>query len=395
MDLRLSFCGVEFPDPFTLAASPSTGTGEMVERAFDAGWSSAVLKTMAVEREEVNLVYPMIVGLDHEGERLLGMENIDLISDRPLKEWEQDIERLKKRYPKNVVIASIMASSKEDWQEAARRVEGAGADMIECSFSCPHGMPERGMGSVIGQNAELTERTASWVKQAVKIPVVIKLTPNVTDIVDIARAVKRSGADGVCAINTVKALVGIDIETMKVIPSVAGLSTYGGYSGPPIKPIALKCVAEIAKNVEIDISGVGGVTTWQDAVEFMLAGARNVQLCTAVMKWGYSIIEDLIDGLSYYLESKGMTSPEGLVGKSLPNITRHEELSRDYRVVAHIDEEICLRDGRCYVACRDGGHQAIKVSEDRLPHIDEDRCVGCGLCVSVCPVRGCLTLRER
>ncbi|HEC83470.1 MAG TPA: NAD-dependent dihydropyrimidine dehydrogenase subunit PreA, partial [Firmicutes bacterium] len=380
---------------FTLAASPSTGTGEMVERAFDVGWTSAVLKTMAVEREEVNLVYPMIAGLDHTGERLLGMENIDLISDRSLKDWERDIARLKQRYPKNVVIASIMASSREDWQEAARRVEGAGADMIECSFSCPHGMPERGMGSVVGQNAELTERTARWVKEAVSIPVVIKLTPNVTDIVHIAEAVKKSGADGVCAINTVKTLLGIDIETMRPFPTVAGLSTYGGYSGPPIKPVALKCVAEIAKQVDIDISGVGGVTTWQDAVEFMLVGARNVQICTAVMKWGYRLIEDLIDGLSYYLVSKNLSSPEELVGKSLAYIAKHEDLSRDYRVVAHIDESLCLRDGRCYIACRDGGHEAIKMSEDRLPVVDEDRCLGCGLCTTVCPVRGCITLREK
>jgi len=395
MKLGMKFCGVLFPDPFTLAASPSTGTGEMVERAFDAGWTSAVLKTMAVEREEVRLVYPMIAGLGHQDKRMIGMENIDLISDRGLKEWEADIVRLKKRHPECVVIASIMASSKEDWQEAARRVSGAGVDMIECSFSCPHGMPERGMGSAIGQDTELTERTAAWVKQAASVPVVIKLTPNVTDIARIAGAVKQSGCDGVCAINTVKALIGIDVETMRPIPEVAGLSTYGGYSGAAIKPIALRCVAEIAKAVDIEISGVGGVSSWTDGVEFLLAGARNVQVCTAVMMWGYRIVEDLKEGLGFYLERKGLTSPADLVGKALPFITKHESLSRECKPVARIDESVCLKDDLCFIACRDGGHQAIEIGEGRLPKVDKEKCVGCGLCVSVCPVENCIRLEER
>ncbi len=395
MDLAVQFCGIRFPDPFTLAASPATGTGEMVERAFDIGWTSAVLKTMATEKEIVRLVYPMIAGLDDQNQRLLGMENIDLISDRPLREWEADIARLKRLYPSNIVIASIMASSKEDWQEAARRVEGAGADLIECSFSCPHGMPERGMGSAIGQDAELTERTASWVKQAVRIPVVIKLTPNVTDIVHIARAVQRSGADGVCAINSVKALIGIDIDTMRPIPEVDGFSTYGGYSGTPIKPIALKCVAEIAKQVEIDISAVGGITTWKDGVEFLLIGAKNLQICTSVMKWGLRIIDDLKEGLEFYLESKGYKSPDEIVGKSLKYLTSHESLSREHRVLAEIDEARCLKDGRCFIACRDAGHQAIEFGVDRMPKVNEEKCVGCGLCKAVCPVHECITLRRR
>lgn len=395
MDLRLSFCGVDFPDPFTLAASPVTATGEMVERAFDYGWTSAVLKTMATEREVVRLVFPMIAGLDDQNQRLVGMENIDLISDRPLREWEKDISNLKRRYPRNIVIASIMASSKQDWQEAARRVEGAGADMIECSFSCPHGMPERGMGSAIGQDAELTERTASWVKQAVSIPVVIKLTPNVTDIVHIARAVKRSGADGICAINSVKALIGIDIDTMRPIPSVDGLSTYGGYSGTPIKPIALRCVAEIAKQVEIDISAVGGITTWKDGVEFLLVGAKNLQLCTSVMKWGLRIIDDLKEGLEFYLATKGYKSPSEIVGKSLVYLTSHESLSREYKVLAEIDQTKCLKDGRCYLACLEAGHQAIEFGEDRIPQVSGEKCVGCGLCATVCPVQNCIRLKRR
>ncbi|HVP57767.1 MAG TPA: NAD-dependent dihydropyrimidine dehydrogenase subunit PreA [bacterium] len=395
MSLAIEFCGVKFPDPFTLAASPSTGTGEMVERAFDHGWTSAVLKTMAVEREDVQLVYPMIAGLDCQDKRLFGMENIDLISDRPLKDWEADIKRLKQRYPAAVVIASIMAASQADWQEAARRVEGAGADLVECSFSCPHGMPERGMGAAIGQDPELTERTATWVREAVKVPVVIKLTPNVTDIVAIAMAVKRSGCAGVCAINTVKGLIGVDVETLRPIPSVAGFSTYGGYSGAAVKPVALKCVAEIAKAVDIQISGVGGIYTWQDAVEFLAVGATNVQLCTSVMSLGYRIIEDLKEGLEFYLGRKGFASVGDVVGRALPFIAKHESLSRTYKPVAEIDQAKCLKDDLCYVACRDGGHWAIELGEDRLPRVDREKCVGCGLCTCVCPVRDCITLKER
>jgi dihydropyrimidine dehydrogenase (NAD+) subunit PreA len=267
--------------------------------------------------------------------------------------------------------------------------------MIECSFSCPHGMPERGMGSAIGQNPELTERTAAWVRQAASVPVVIKLTPNVTDITAVAAAVKRAGCDGVCAINTVKALVGVDVETMRALPSVAGRSTYGGYSGAAVKPIALRCVAEIAKAVDIEISGVGGVYTWKDAVEFLLVGARNVQLCTSVMSWGYRIIEDLKEGLGFYLERKGLGSPEALVGRALASITKHENLSRSYKPLARIDERVCLRDDLCHIACRDGGHQAIEIGEGRMPRVDREKCVGCGLCASVCPVAGCITLKER
>jgi dihydropyrimidine dehydrogenase (NAD+) subunit PreA len=394
LNLSTDFCGIGFPDPFTLAASPSTGTGEMVERAFDMGWTSAVLKTMAVEREEVNLVYPMIASLDHEDTRLAAMENIDLISDRPLKEWEKDIGRLKKRFPRNVVIASIMASSREDWQEAARRVAGAGADMIEYSISCPHGMPERGMGSVVGQDPELTERTARWVREAVEVPVMIKLTPNVTDIAACARAVKRSGAEAVCAINSVKALLGVNIDTMCPYPEVAGESTYGGLSGPAVKPIALRCVAEIAGSVDIPVSGVGGISTWRDAVEFMLVGAGNVQLCTAVMHWGFRIIEDLQEGLAHYLASRDFESPGDIVGLALSQLVEHHNLSREHRVVAAIDSDLCLKDGLCYIACRDGGHQAIDVLEDRTPRVDRERCVGCGLCRSVCPVDGCISMER-
>lgn len=392
-DLSLEFCGVKFPDPFTLAAAPPTDSGEMIKRAFDAGWNSAVCKTIAMEKEEVSLVYPMMHSLSFEGRKVMGLENIDLISERHIDKWLPEIVDIKKNFPHKVLIASIMASSKEDWQSLVKMLEQAGIDMIECSFSCPHGMPERGMGSTIGQNPELTERTARWVKEAAaRVPVIIKLTPNITDITASAKAVKRSGADGVCAINTVKGLIGIDLDTFTPYPNVDGKSTYGGYSGAAIKPIALKCISEIAKAVDIPISGVGGVWSWRDAAEFLLAGAGNVQLCTAVMAQGFRIINDLKEGLSDYLDEKGLAIDQ-LIGKALPNITTHEGLSRKHKVRAWIDPDICIKCDLCYNACMDGAHQAIKLNGNRLPEVDPDKCVGCGFCPSVCPA-DCITLKK-
>jgi len=396
VDLSLEFCGVKFPNPFTLAAAPTTDSAEMVARAFEAGWGGAILKTTSVETEVVELVYPMMSGIDLEDKKLMGLQNIDLISERHIDEVEKDVKALKKEFPDKVVAASIMGAKKEDWQELVRRLEAAGVDLIECSFSCPHGMPERGMGSTIGQDPELTERTARWVKEAAKrVPVIIKLTPQIADITAAARAVKRSGADGVCAINTLKSLIGVDLETFIPYPNVGGYSTYGGYSGPAIKPVTLRCVAEIAKSVDIPIAAVGGISTWSDAVEFLLLGATNIQLCTAVMHNGFRIIEDLIDGLTVYLEEKGMKSVKELVGKALPYIVDHSNLSRDYKVVSTVNRETCIKCDVCYIACMDGAHQAIKLDETRIPVIDEDKCKGCGMCETVCPVEECITLKPR
>ncbi len=396
VDLSLEFCGVKFPNPFTLAAAPTTDSAEMVARAFEAGWGGAILKTTSVETEVVELVYPMMSGIDLEDKKLMGLQNIDLISERHIDEVEKDVKALKKEFPDKVVAASIMGAKKEDWQQLVRRLEAAGVDLIECSFSCPHGMPERGMGSTIGQDPELTERTARWVKEAAtRVPIVIKLTPQIADITAAARAVKRSGADGVCAINTLKSMIGVDLETFIPYPNVGGYSTYGGYSGPAIKPVTLRCVAEIAKSVDIPIAAVGGISTWSDAVEFLLLGATNIQLCTAVMHNGFRIIEDLIDGLSVYLEEKGMNSVKELVGKALPYIADHSKLSRDYKVVSTVNRETCVKCDVCYIACMDGAHQAIDLDEMRIPVINEDKCKGCGMCETVCPVEECITLKPR
>lgn len=387
-DISIEYCGVKFPNPYILAAAPPSDKPDMIRRAFEAGWGGAIIKTLSVASEPVSLAYPMMHGLSHRGQPLMGLENIDLISEHHVDEWLPEITKIKKEYPNNILIASIMGSKKEDWQDLVTRLEAAGVDMIECSFSCPHGMPDRGMGSTIGQNPELTERTARWVKEAAKrVPVIIKLTPNITDITGPAQAVKDAGADSVCAINTVKGLLGYNLDTWCPYPEVGGKSTFGGYSGPAVKPVALKCVAEIAKKVDIPITAVGGIWDWRDAVEFFLSGATTVQLCTSVMAQGYRIIDDLCEGLLNYLEQKGLDSLNQLIGKGLPNIVKHEELSRDNHVRSYIDQDLCIRCDLCYVACRDGAHQAIDRLEDRQVKTDPEKCIGCGFCPSVCPVK--------
>lgn len=422
IDLSVEFCGVRFPNPFVLAAAPPTDNADMIARGFDAGWGGAVVKTLGLEHVAVDLVSPMMVGLTYEDKNLIGLENIDLISERKIGEVLEEVADLKKRYPDRVLIVSVMAGNEKDWKEITRRVQAAGADMIECSFSCPHGMPEKGMGSAVGQDANLTYERAKWVVEAAEVPVLIKLTPNVTDMRPIAQRVKDAGAAGVTCINTVKGLIGFDLDSFSPLPSVAGRSTAGGFSGPAIKPIALRFVADVAKDVAIPVAGVGGVVTWRDAVEFLLAGAGIVEVCTAVMRYGYDIVEELIEGLSFYLEDKGLRTPAELVGRGLPNLVGHEALSREHRVVASVDEDLCVGCGACVIACRDGGHQAISFPEpgpgaataaaprnvggdpgaaeartenSRVPAVDDEKCVGCGFCGSVCPVDGCLSMKER
>jgi len=395
VDLSIEFCGIRFDSPFLLAASPCTDDAEMVARAFQAGWAGAVLKTTSVEDTPVDLVYPMIVGLDHEDKRIFGLGNIDLISHHHIDVIEERIRTLKARFPDKIVAASMMAATRENWTAVARRLSRAGADLIECSFSCPQGTLGSKPGFMLGQDPELAGEVTGWVKEgAGPTPVVIKITPQVADIVEVAQAVKEGGADGICASNTIPSLMGIDLETFEPYPRVDGKSTYSGLSGPAIKPITLRVIAEIARHVGIPITGTGGASDWRDAAEFMLVGARTVQFCTAPMHYGYRIIDHLKDGLERYLRSKGMQAAGELVGRSLTHLVNHEELSRTKKVVSRIDSRLCIKDDLCYLACRDGGHQAIELGEDRIPIMDEEKCVGCGLCLSVCPVPGCLRLEE-
>src|SRR5580693_5924188 len=317
-DLRVKFCGVESPNPFWLASGPPTNTAGQVMRAFDAGWGGAVWKTIGEPIVNTSSRYGAV---DYNGTRMMGFTNIELISDRPTEVNVREIAEVKKRYPKNLVIASLMVESKrESWHEMVRRVEGAGADALELNFGCPHGMSERGMGSSVGQVPEYTEMITGWVKEAAKTPVLVKLTPNISDIRMVARAAKRGGADGLSAINTINSITGIDLETLTPRPDVGGRSSHGGYCGPAVKPIALHMIQQVGGDDEsrLPVSGIGGISGWQDAAEFILLGAGSLQVCTAAMHYGFRIVEDMVDGLSNWMDSKGFRTIDDFRGLSLP-----------------------------------------------------------------------------
>ncbi len=386
-DLSIEFCGVKFVNPFLLSAAPPSDDLDMVRAAFEAGWGGAVLKTTSVETEQVDLVYPMMSAIHYDGNRIMGLGNIDLISEHHIDVVEKRAEALKREYPDRVVSVSIMGSKKEEWQTLVKRLEAVGVDIIECSFSCPQGSMGEEPGAMLAQSLDATEQVAGWVKEAAtRCPVVIKITPQVADIVKVARAVKNGGADAICAANTIPSLMGVDVDTFVPYPNVQGKSGYSGLSGPAVKPITLRTLAEISRHVGLPITATGGPVTWKDAVEMMLVGATTVQFCTAVMHYGYDIIEDLCDGLAFYLEDKGFAKPADITGKSLECIVDHPVLSREKKVMSSVIEEKCVKCDLCHIACRDGGHQAITIDpETRVPQFDEERCPGCRLCVTVCP----------
>jgi len=403
-NLSINFAGVKSPNPFWLASGPPTNTGAQVVRAFEAGWGGAVWKTIG---EPITNVSSRLGGLDEGEQRMIGLTNIELISDRPIETNFQEIEEVKKRFPDRAVIASLMFGSRDEWHRMVRRSEDAGADAVELNFGCPHGMCERGMGSAVGQEPRVLREITSWVKEVARIPVLVKLTPNVADIVEPALAAVEAGADGLVLINTVRSLVGVDLERLVPVPAVAGLGTPGGYSGPAVKPIALRMVCDLAreKKITVPISGLGGITMWRDAAEFILLGSTSVQVCTAVMHYGYRIIEDLVEGLSDYLDAKGVSSVDALVGRAARNVTDWGELDQGFKVVADINPDTCVGCQLCYVSCQDGGHSAIHLPGEgspsgsagasRVPRVEETECVGCNLCSLVCPIPGCIKMVER
>ncbi len=391
--LETDFIGLHLENPFLLSAGPSTDALSMARRGLEAGWAGLILKTTSLNTAKVNLAYPMMSRFDSYG-RFAGMGNIDLISIHHIDEVAQRVKILKSAFPHKIIGASIMSDSIDGWRFLARELKAAGADLIECSFSCPQGNMGEDAGKMLAQSEKATEKIAQAVKEAAgDLPVLIKITPQVTDIAAIARAVKSSGCDGVTASNSIPALMGIDIESMVPIPVVGGKSTYSGLSGPAIKPITLRTIAEIARHVpDLPVSGNGGVRNWQDAVELMAVGAGTIQICTAVMLHGFGIIEDLVSGLDNYLECKGYDSVMRIIGLALPHICDHDSLPR-LRPRSRVVESRCVGCGLCYVACRDGGHEAINWNQStRLPKVDVEKCVGCGLCLLLQPVEGCLEL---
>jgi len=404
-DLRVKFCGLESPNPFWLASGPPANTAGQVMRAFDAGWGGAVWKTIG---EPIVNTTSRYGGIDLSGVKVMGFNNIELISDRPVEDNLREIYEVKKRYPKHLVVASLMVESKrESWHEMVRRAEDAGSDALELNFGCPHGMSERGMGSAVGQVPEYTEMITSWVKEAARTPVIVKLTPNVTDITRIAAAGEKGGADALSLINTINSIMGVDLDTFAPRPTVRGKSSHGGYCGPAVKPVALHLVSAVAKKVRIPISGIGGIGYWNDAAEHIALGASTVQVCTAVMHYGFRIVEDMIDGLSQYMDDRGFRTIEDFRGRALPNVVDWGELDLNYKIIAEIHPDLCIGCQLCYVACEDGAHQCIapyQVAGNgkknvhgkgvHVPRIIEEECVGCNLCALVCPVEGCITMKE-
>ena len=403
-DLSINFCGVRSPNPFWLASGPPANTAYQVMRAFDAGWGGAVWKTIG---EPIINTASRYGSIDYKNERMIGLNNIELISDRTVEDNLREIAEVKKRYPKHTVVASLMVESKrETWHDIVRRAEDAGADLLELNFGCPHGMSERGMGAAVGQVPEYATMITGWVKEVARTPVIVKLTPNVTDIAHMALAAKLGGADAVSLVNTFNSLVGVDLDTYVPRPVVGGYSSHGGYCGPAVKPIALHMVSSVANHpqVSIPISGIGGIGNWRDAVEFMLLGATSVQVCTAAMHYGFRIVEDMIEGLSNYLSEKNLSSPMELVGKSVSKVQDWGNLDLNYKVIAKIDAEKCIGCNLCYIACEDGAHQCITAAPrpagdlrdgalaKHVPHVIEEECVGCNLCALVCPVPGCITM---
>ncbi len=395
-DLRVNFAGIESPNPFWLASGPPTNTYGQVARAFDAGWGGAVWKTIG---EPIINVFSRYGSVDLGATRMMGFNNIELISDRPVEDNLREIAEVKRKYPKHAVVASLMVESKrESWHEMVRRTEGTGADGIELNFGCPHGMSERGMGSAVGQVPDYTCQIVQWVKEVARIPVIVKLTPNVTDVTYIARAAVNGGADALSLINTINSIVGVDLDTFAPQPSVAGKSSHGGYCGPAVKPIALHLVSAVCgdSKVKIPVSGIGGISTWRDAAEFIALGAGTVQVCTAVMHYGFRIVEDLIDGLANWMDDKGHRTVADFRGRALPNVVKWEDHELNYHLIARIDYEKCIRCELCWVACEDGAHQAIRrnprANGCRVVEIIEEACVGCNLCSQVCPVQGCITM---
>jgi dihydropyrimidine dehydrogenase (NAD+) subunit PreA len=403
-DLTSDFAGIRSPNPFWVASGPPSNTAHQAHRAFEAGWGGVVWKTIGDPIVNVSSRYS---GLTIGGMRMAGFNNIELISDRSVETNFREIAEVKRRWPHHAVIASLMVDTRERWHEFVKRSADAGADGIELNFGCPHGMCERGMGSAVGQNPDVAEVIVGWVMEAATIPVIVKLTPNITNVVHAARAAKKAGANAISLINTINSITNVNLDTLVPEPFVAGKSSHGGYCGPAVKPIALNMVHACAADPEVNlpISGIGGIGTWRDAAEFVALGASTLQVCTAIMHYGFRIVEDMADGLSAYLDSKGMRSLTDLRGRAVEHVGDWQTLDLHYRRVARIDHEKCIGCNLCYIACEDGAHQCIdlvdstpyglgpgRVPGKPVPLVREADCVGCNLCSIVCPVDGCITM---
>jgi len=403
-DLSINLAGIKSPNPFWVASAPPANTGYQCNRAFEAGWGGVVWKTIGDPIVNVSSRYS---SLDIAGNRMVGFNNIELISDRSPETNFREIAECKKNWPNHAIIASLMTDTRENWHDYMKRSLDCGADGVELNFGCPHGMCERGMGSAVGQNPDVIEAIVGWVMEAAEIPVIVKLTPNITNITNSARAAKRAGADAISLINTINSITQVNLDNMCPEPFVAGFSTHGGYCGPAVKPIALNMLQECAADpqVNLPISGIGGISNWKDAAEFIALGSTSVQVCTAIMHYGFRIVEDMIDGLNDFLDKKGYASVNELRGKAVKSVNKWETLNLNYKRIADINYDKCIGCNLCYIACEDGAHQAIdlivengqglgpgRLPGKKIPQINVDHCVGCNLCSLVCPVENCISM---
>jgi dihydropyrimidine dehydrogenase (NAD+) subunit PreA len=393
-DLAVVYCGLRFDSPFVLASAPPTDTYEMVRAAFRAGWAGAILKTTSVEEYTVNIAYPVLASVRFQGQTV-GFGNIDNVSEFHMDKMEEAIRLLKEEFPDKIVATSLWGTTKESWQTLVHRSIEAGADLAEVSLSCPTDSPFEGKVMMVGQVADQAHQIVRWLTEAAgDFPIVPKLTADVTDIVSIATAVKDAGAAALTACDSVHGMIGIDLDTFAPVPNIEQRGTFAGMVGPILKPFELRAIAELALGQDLEIAASGGAINWHDAAEYMAAGATTVQFCTAVMMYGFGIVNDLKEGLAYFLESKGMSSVQQLVGKALPNIVPHSGLRPIKTAVAYVDRSRCTRCGRCIISCQDGGHQAYVIDDDGYPEVDIVKCYGCGLCPDICPAQ-CISLEPR
>ncbi|MGK5084681.1 NAD-dependent dihydropyrimidine dehydrogenase subunit PreA [Bdellovibrionota bacterium FG-1] len=396
-DLSCVIAGVKSPNPFWLASAPPTDKKYNVERAYQAGWGGVVWKTLGEDPHVVN-VSSRYGSIDWNGQRMAGFNNIELITDRPLAVNLQEIKEVKRAWPDRALVVSLMVPcNEESWKRILKSVEETGADGVELNFGCPHGMSERGMGSAVGQVPEYVEMVTRWCKANTRLPVFVKLTPNISDVRVPARAAKAGGADAISLINTINSITSVDLDLMAPQPTVGGKGTHGGYCGPAVKPIALNMVAEIARDPAtrgIPISGIGGISSWRDAAEFMALGSSSVQVCTAAMNHGFRIISDMTDGLSHWMDSRGFRKLSDFIGMAIPNVANWNELDLNFKTLARIEQEKCIQCGLCYIACEDTSHQAVSVTQLQgvaKYEVKDKECVGCNLCALVCPVK-CITM---
>jgi dihydropyrimidine dehydrogenase (NAD+) subunit PreA len=382
--LKTSILGIEFENPFLLASAPPTASIESIDKAFEMGWGGAVLKTITPDDMEMLEASPRYATIKEKG-KVICLQNIELLSHETVQYWVDGIKYLKEKYPSKVIIASIMAPvDRKEWQNRVKTLNETPIDAFELNFSCPHGMPERNIGMAIGTSAEISILITSWVKSVATKPVFVKLSPNVTNIVWIASAVERAGADGFAAINTVQSFMGINLDTLEPVLNIDGQSTYGGLSGEAVKPIGFRCVAQLRQNSELPILGMGGISNWEDAAQYIALGSDAVQVCTEVMINGYGIINGLKSGLLNYLEAKGFNDISELKNIAVQKITSHEKLNKNKHLYPAVDNEKCVKCGKCVKICSESEYHAICLDEDML-RINKEQCAGCSLCSHVCP----------